>query len=67
MGPAFVGILFLCILLLWIVIRSTLGKPLASLVKTSEALAQGDVNQRINIRSNDELGTLAVAYSKAIE
>ena len=67
MGPAFVGILFLCILLLWIVIRSTLGRPLASLVKTSEALAQGDVNQRINIRSNDEMGTLAVAYSKAIE
>ncbi len=61
------GIAFLCILLFWMVVRYTLGKPLASLVRTSEALAQGDVNQQIEIRSNDEMGTLAAAYSKAIE
>lgn len=47
--------------------RYALGKPLTSLVKTSEALAQGRVDQQIDIKSNDEIGMLASAYSKVID
>ncbi len=51
----------------WFVTRATIAKPLASLVKTSEALSEGDVNQEINVKSHDEVGDLAAAYSKVIE
>lgn len=65
-GAILTAVGLLCVLFLWIVIHYTLGRPLASLVRTSEALAQGDVNQQINVRSNDELGTMAAAYSRAV-
>jgi len=55
------------VFLLWIVIRYTLERPLSSLVRTSEALAQGEVDQQINVTSNDEIGTLAAAYAEAID
>ncbi len=61
------GIFVLCLLMFWLVTRATIGKPLAFLARTSEALAQGDVNQEIEMRSNDEVGTLAAAYSKVID
>lgn len=56
-----------CVGFLWIVIHFTLERPLASLVRTSEALAQGEVDQEINVKSNDEIGTLAASYAKAID
>ena len=47
--------------------RVILGSPLKSLTKTSEALAAGDVEQKITVKSNDEIGTLAGAYSKLVD
>ena len=44
-----------------------LTRPLASLVKTSEALAVGDVEQKVTVKSNDEIGQLASSYSKVVE
>ena len=55
------------IFLMWLVVRYALSKPLASLVKTSEALAQGDVEQEIDVKSHDEIGTLAEAYAEAVD
>ena len=55
-----------CLLLFWIITRVAIVKPLSSLVKTSEALAEGDIEQEIDIRSNDEVGALAAAYSKVV-
>ena len=67
MGIMLGGILIGSLFLFWFVTRVTIGKPLASLVKTSEALAEGDVNQEINVKSNDEVGNLAAAYSRVIK
>ena len=44
-----------------------LTRPLASLVKTSEALAVGDVEQKVTVKSNDEIGQLASSYSKVVD
>ncbi len=55
------------IFLMWLMVRYALSKPLASLVKTSEALAQGDVAQEIDVKSHDEIGTLAEAYAEAVD
>ncbi len=67
MGMTLGGILFGALFLFWFVTRATIGKPLASLVRTSEALALGDMNQEINVKSNDEVGNLAAAYSRVID
>jgi len=55
-----------CLVLFWFITRTTIVKPLSSLVRTSEALAEGDIEQQINVKSNDEVGALAAAYSKVV-
>jgi methyl-accepting chemotaxis protein len=66
-GVMFGAIGVLAILLMWVATRLILGQPLKSLVRTSEALAVGDVEQQIAFKSNDEIGTLATAYSKVVD
>lgn len=67
MGWMLGGILFCFLFIFWMVARMTLSKPLASMVKTSEALAEGDVNNQISVKSGDEVGNLAAAYSRVID
>ncbi len=57
----------LALILFWLVARTTVLKPLSSLVKTSEALAMGDVDQQIKVKSNDEVGDMAAAYAKVVD
>ncbi len=51
----------------WLATHYVLGKPLSLLVRTSEALAVGDVDQRVDVTSNDEVGRLAAAQSRVID
>jgi methyl-accepting chemotaxis protein len=60
MGVALIGAM-------WVATRVIVGAPLKSLAKTSEAMAAGDVEQKITVKSNDEIGTLAQAYSKVVD
>jgi methyl-accepting chemotaxis protein len=53
--------------LFWLAIRNLVGKPLSSLAKTSEALALGDVEQKVEVKSNDEIGRLAASQSGVID
>jgi len=55
------------LILFWLVIRTAVLKPLSSLVRISEALAMGDVDQEINVKSNDEIGDMAAAYAKVVD
>jgi methyl-accepting chemotaxis protein len=61
------GAAVLSLIFFWLVARATVIKPLSSLVKTSEALARGDVDQQITVRSNDEVGDMAAAYAKVVD
>jgi methyl-accepting chemotaxis protein len=67
LGLTLGGICFASLFLFWFVTRTAISRPLASLVKTSEALAEGDVNQEIKVNANDEVGDLATAYSRVIQ
>jgi methyl-accepting chemotaxis protein len=58
---------FFAMFIFWLVIRNMIGKPLSSLAKTSEALALGDVEQKISIRSNDEIGALAASQARVVD
>ena len=55
------------LLLFGVVVHFVLTKPLASLMKTSEALAVGDVEQEVMVKSNDEIGRLAAAHSRVVD
>ncbi len=61
------GICVACLVLFWLAVRLTVSRPLASMVKISEALAEGDVDQQLGAMPNDEVGDLAVAYSRVID
>ncbi len=66
-GIIFGAIGFFAQFIFWLAIRNLVGKPLSSLAKTSEALALGDVEQKIEVKSNDEIGRLAASQSKVID
>jgi methyl-accepting chemotaxis protein len=55
------------LVLFGLVTRYILTRPLSSLLRTSEALALGDVEQEVRVKSNDEVGRLAASYSKVVD
>jgi signal transduction histidine kinase len=55
--------MFVVILLGFIISRRIIN-PLFSLVRTSQAIAGGDLDRRTGIRSKDEIGTLATTFDE---
>ncbi len=50
-----------------VVVRFVVIRPLASMVRTSKALAKGDIEEEIHVSSNDEVGDLGAAYSGVVD
>ncbi len=50
------------VIIIGYVISRLIINPLFSLVRTSQAIAKGDLNQRSGIRSKDEIGVLATTF-----
>jgi methyl-accepting chemotaxis protein len=48
-------------------IRSTLNRPLGQLLAGAQAIEQGDLERRLNIRSRDEIGALAARFNAMAE
>ncbi len=61
------GVAIVSIILFWLVIRAAVIRPLLSLKQTSQALVTGDVDQQIKVKTDDELGDMAAAYSEVID
>lgn len=51
-------------LLLGIFLSRTISRPIRELTRATHAIAQGDLQQQVNVRSQDELGELAQAFNK---
>ncbi len=51
-------------LVLGAILARTLTRPLKELTKATEAVAQGDLDQQVPVRSNDELGELAKSFNQ---
>ena len=49
------------------VLARRITKPLKEITAASQAIAKGDLSQKINFRSADELGTLANSFNKMSE
>jgi len=57
LGATIVAVLF------GIVLARSLTNPLAELTKATRAVAEGDLYQKVAVRSNDELGELAKSFN----
>ncbi|MDL1909081.1 HAMP domain-containing protein [Chloroflexi bacterium CFX6] len=55
------------ILVGYLIARIIILNPLSSLVRTSRAIAGGDLNRRTGVRTNDEIGVLASAFDAMTE
>lgn len=55
--------LFVCAL----AIRQIMSRPLQALERTLDALARGDISERITVTSHDEIGALAGSYARAVD
>lgn len=51
-------------LLLGVFLSRTISRPIRELTRATHAIAQGDLQQQVNVRSRDELGELATAFNK---
>lgn len=51
-------------LVLGLVLARTLTQPIQELTNASQAIAQGDLTQRVSVRTDDELGRLATAFNQ---
>lgn len=52
---------------MWYLMRRGIVVPIRAIAKCAELLSVGDVDQRIEVRSRDEIGTLAKAFNGLIE
>ncbi|NJN68270.1 MAG: response regulator [Chloroflexaceae bacterium] len=55
------------VLLVGFLLVSKLTAPIADLVRGAERIAQGDLSQRVQVRSRDEIGLLAAAFNTMAE
>ncbi len=63
-----VGLLSLTVaLVIWLMVRISIRRPVATLVRASLALGRGNLGQRIDIRRRDEIGQLAAAFNRMAE
>lgn len=54
-------------LIITYIVATTVTRPLARLLKVSEAVAQGDLDQHVQVRNNDEVGMLATTFNGMVE
>lgn len=63
----FLGIVVVLVILMYLLIRRYVGQPLTKGVAFAEAVAGGDLTQRIAVRQRDEIGMLATALNTMCE
>lgn len=54
-------------LIITYIVATTVTRPLAKLLKVSKAVAQGDLDQQVQVRNNDEVGMLATTFNSMIQ
>ena len=60
-------IIFCLCLIIGLFISKSISNPIAKLTKVTEAIADGDLSQQIDIKSKDEIGNLASSFNKMVK
>lgn len=58
------GVALLCVIFIAIAIANRIVKPIKSLVQSVGLVAAGDLTQKVDITSSDEIGTLAADFNR---
>jgi methyl-accepting chemotaxis protein len=51
---------------LWVILVRQIITPVKQIARAAEGIARGDLNQRVEIKSNDELGDMAASFQRMI-
>jgi two-component system NtrC family sensor kinase len=51
-------------LLLWVILRRLVGRPVARLLAATRAVSEGDLSRRLPVQRSDELSQLAAAFNQ---
>jgi signal transduction histidine kinase len=62
-----VVVLCLFVLSIWILTRWSIARPIRSLVAAARAVGRGDLDQRISVPRQDEIGELAAEFNRMAE
>ncbi len=54
-------------LVIWLMVRISIRRPIAQLVQAALTFGRGDLSQRIHIQRRDEIGQLASAFNRMAE
>ncbi len=60
-------IIFCLCLLVGLFISKSISNPIVKLTKVTEAIADGDLSQQIDLKSKDEIGHLASSFNKMVK
>ena len=60
-------IIFCICLMVGIFISKSISNPIVKLTKVTEAIADGDLSQQIDLKSTDEIGHLASSFNKMVK
>jgi len=61
------GIIIIFAVLLYLALYRSIGKPIKQLVEATRRVAQGNLNHRVDIVRDDEIGTLAKSFNQMTE
>ncbi|MDO8735487.1 MAG: ATP-binding protein [Thermoleophilia bacterium] len=64
MALVFISGLIVLMVVLWFALRSTVLKPLRQVVGVIHGIAEGDLEERIDVKSKDEVGDMAESFNK---
>ena len=54
-------------LVIWLAVRISIRRPIGQLTGVAQALGQGDLSRRLDLRRRDEIGQLAAAFNRMAE
>lgn len=62
------GLIFICVGILFaLLVSNMVTRPILQLVQTTQAVARGDLTQRIQIGSRDEIEVLGTSFNRMVE
>lgn len=64
MAFVFISGLIILMVVLWFALRATVLKPLRQVVGVIHGIAEGDLEERIHVKSKDEVGDMADSFNK---